>query len=95
MCVSFAQLWTCDSFHNGIEVCWEWGCVHVYISLSLLIMTSPLLPLLSLIQETGDVLILVNYVSMFAINSIILLQFFIYWNATPTSKGEGHSKKEI
>jgi mannose-P-dolichol utilization defect protein 1 len=43
------------------------------------------------LQETQDPIILIMYISSFIVNSIIMLQFGIYWNAA-TSKDS--TKKE-
>ena len=39
--------------------------------------------LFTVIQEVDDVLILLNIGTVFALNTIIVLQFVIYWNAAP------------
>jgi len=46
------------------------------------------------VQETEDPILILMYISSFTVNSIILLQFLIYWNVSPSGKEDTDKQKK-
>jgi len=46
------------------------------------------------VQETKDPILILMYLSSFTVNSIILLQFLIYWNTPPSGKEDTDEQKK-
>ncbi len=45
-------------------------------------------------QETQDPITLLIFSISFTLNTIIMIQFVVYWNAGTVKKGKGKEKKE-
>ena len=46
------------------------------------------------LQETQDFIMLVNYVSSFVVNTVIMVQFVVYWNAKSAQTAKEEKEKK-